>query len=801
MARQSDAHGRGTAIPALLLLLFAAQAFVLPAQAQSEDGGRPTIGLALGGGGAKGGAHVGVLKVMEELHIPIDYISGTSIGAIVGGLYASGMTAAELEEALASVDWNEAMRDKPPRRDLAFRRKEEDARYLFDFEVGVGKGGLKFPAGLVSGQNLYFLLQSLTIPVADVQDFDKLPIPFRAVATDVNAGLPYVLKDGYLATAMRASMAIPGFFSPVELDGRILVDGGLVNNLPVKVARAMGADIVIAIDLGAPLSTQEVGDSIVQVFQQTMRMLTRPNVEPSILLADLVLNPGVSGFGTMSFGEIQQIMDMGEAYAREQIPVLEQFSIPEDEWLAHRATQADPVMEPVQVDFVEFVGNERVDDRIVENRIRLRPGAELDMDVVGEDLARLWTPLSRQESKLAKDLDSGEPVDLRVLYGDLRRIYGLGDFEQVDFRFEERVAEAVEVVSEVETEDGTETVTEAEAQTGIEKGIVIGLHEKSWGPNYLHFGMQLGADFDGDTELELLFDLTKTQINARSAEWRTDILLGRDRGILSEFYQPLDFSGKWFVAPRVDLISRLPRLWLDGERVAELRVNELDFGLDLGYQVGIYGELRLGLIRGIGDVGLETGVLPPEIESLADFSDIDFGGIRFLGRADRLDNVNIPRRGGRSRLYGYQSLESLGADDDYLKLEWEGTRFFSKKRNTFFLAGRAGWSPGSTLPIYDLFTLGGFGSFSGLADDERRGQYVGVARVGYYYNLFGSWFLGGWAEAGNVWQFSEDVGFDDVLIGGTVILAKETALGPIYVAWGQTEDGRGRFYFILGRTL
>ena len=801
MARQGTTRRRGAAVPALLLLFLTIQVLGLPAVVAAEDGTRPTIGVAFGGGGAKGGAHVGVLKVMEELHIPIDYISGTSIGAIVGGLYASGMTAAELEDALASVDWDEAMRDKPPRRDLSFRRKEEDARFLFDLEMGIGKGGLKFPAGLISGQNLYFLLQSLTVPVADVQDFDQLPIPFRAVATDVNAGLPLVLKEGYLASAMRASMAIPGVFSPVELDGRILVDGGLVANLPVEAVREMGADIVIAIDLGAPLSTQEVGESLVSVFQQTMRMLTRPNVEPSILKADLVLNPGVSGFGTMDFADIQEIMDRGEVYAREQIPVLEQFSISEEDWLAHRKEQIEPELEPVRVDFVEFEGNERVDDRVVENRIRLRPGSEIDLDVVGEDLARLWTPMSRQESKLAEDLESGEPVDLRVLYGDLRRIFGLGDFQQVDFRFEERVVEQVEATSESETAPGVETVTGTEAEVRTEKGIVIGLHEKRWGPNYLHFGLQLAADVDGNTDLELLVDLNKTQINARGAEWRSDLLLGRRRGVVSEFYQPLDFSGKWFVAPRVELTSRRPRIWVDGEQIAELRVSDNELGLDLGYQVGIYGELRLGLIRGKGDVRLETGVIPPEIAPDVDFTDIDLGAVRFLGRVDRLDNVNIPRKGGRSRLEGYYSLESLGADDDYLKLEWEGSRFFSKKKSTFSLSGRVGWSPGSTLPIYDLFTLGGFGSFSGLADDELRGQYVGVARVGYYYNLFGTWFLGGWIEAGNVWQFSENATFDNLLIGGTVILAKETLLGPLYLAWGQTEDGRGRFNIILGRTL
>ena len=250
-----------------------------PLQAQQKDPERPKIGLALGGGGAKGGAHVGVLKVLEELNIPVDYIAGTSIGGIVGGLYASGMTADELELAIANIDWNEALRDKPPRRDLSFRKKEENARYLLDLELGLGRGGVKWPSGFVSGQNLFFLLQSLTLNVADVTDFHQLPIPFECVATDVGSGEMVVLDSGYLATALRATMAIPGAFAPVRIDDQLLVDGGLVNNLPVDVVREMGADIVIAVDLGEDLSAREVGASMIQIYQQTMRMLTRPNVK------------------------------------------------------------------------------------------------------------------------------------------------------------------------------------------------------------------------------------------------------------------------------------------------------------------------------------------------------------------------------------------------------------------------------------------------------------------------------------------------------------------------------------------
>jgi NTE family protein len=745
---------------------------LLPAPASSEPLDRPKIGLALGGGGAKGGAHVGVIKVLEELSIPVDYIAGTSIGAIVGGLYASGMTCDELAQALANIDWEEALQDRPPRRDLDFRRKEDDARYLFDLQMGIGKGGLKWPAGIISGQNLFFLLQSLTLSVANVDDFDSLPIPFRAVATNVNTGEMTVLDRGYLASALRASMAIPGVFAPVEIDGKLLVDGGLVNNLPVDVAFDMGADIVIAIDLGAPLAEREVGASVVQIYQQTMRMLTRPNVKSRLEMADLVISPGVSGYGTMSFDQIVEIMEKGEQVARERSADLARYSVEPEVYQSHRERQLPPPPEPLQIDFVELAGNKRVDDRVVRNQIRLEAGEELMLKMLGDDLAGLLGARNRREEKRRKQLEGEEALDLRALFEDLRRLYGLGEFEQVDFSFEER----------------------ADTQ-----GVVIHMREKPWGPNYLQFGLQIASDDDGGTQLQFLANLTKTQINSRGAEWRNDLLLGDNRRVFSELYQPLDFDGKFFIAPRIDLKEQKPRLFESGQPVAELETNIQSFGLDVGYQAGTYAELRLGAIAGNGDVSLETGTLPPELED--DLRDVDFGGLRLLIRSDRLDSATIPHTGWSSSFRAFESMDSLGADDEYTKLEWRGTRFFSRGRGTALLAAAAGWSPGSTLPIYDEFSLGGFGSLSGFEDNELRGQYLGLVRLGYYHRIGGKWYLGGWGEAGNVWQTSDEASVDNLLYSGTVLLAKDTSFGPLYAAYGIGEEGRSKFYFILGRAI
>lgn len=238
---------------AVIGLLAAASFAGEPADTAGDASQRPRVGLVLGGGGARGGAHIGVLKELERMRIPVDAIAGTSMGAIVGGLYATGMSAAELESLIGSLDWAGALTDKPDRADLSFRRKQDDAQVPVDFELGLRGASLVLPKGVVQGQKLDLLLRELTLGVSHVHDFDELPIPFRAIASDIEKGEIYVMERGDLARAIRASMSVPAVFTPVRIDGRLLVDGGLVGNLPVDVMQAMGVDIVIAVDVEFPL--------------------------------------------------------------------------------------------------------------------------------------------------------------------------------------------------------------------------------------------------------------------------------------------------------------------------------------------------------------------------------------------------------------------------------------------------------------------------------------------------------------------------------------------------------------------
>ncbi len=416
-----------------------AAAIALPAAAQDAPAParRPKIGIAFAGGGARGGAHVGVLKVLEELHVPVDYVAGTSIGSIVAALYASGMAPDEMDKVLASTDWDDALNDDQGRKDQPYRQKEDDDLYLIKAELGFHKGKLVLPSGLVHGQKLNYLLRRLTLPASNVRDFDRLRIPFRCVATDIVTGAKVVLGKGDLAKAVRASMAIPGFFTPVEWDGKLLTDGGTVDNMPVDVVRAMGADVVIAIDISTPLKKRDEISSFLSIAGQTSGFLTRLNVEQQIATLkqdhDVLITPNLDEVSTLDFKQFPKASEQGFKAAEAMRETLARFSVSDAEYAAFLKKQRDPRVDPV-VQEVRVEAPPGVDPRLIEGRIRSKPGK----------------------------------VDWPVLERDLARLYELGDYETVDFHI---------------------------ATEGQKKIIVLGGAPKPPAPTRLRFGLKLDTDF------------------------------------------------------------------------------------------------------------------------------------------------------------------------------------------------------------------------------------------------------------------------------------------------------------------
>jgi NTE family protein len=343
-----------------LCLVFIVCLVSVPVEATADQPiplARPRIGLVLSGGGARGIAHIGVIKVLEEMKIPIDCVAGTSMGAIVGGLYASGYSPAEMEKIVTGIEWNEAFKDKPSPQELSFRRKQDAADYMIDFDLGFKNGHFQIPKGLIQGQNLNMILKYMLFHTEDIHDFNKLNIPFRAVAADIETGNPVVLQSGELVKAIRASMSIPAVFAPVEIDGKILVDGGIANNIPVDVVRQMGADVLIVVDIGTPLRTRENLVSTVSISSQVMTILIQRNSMEQIAKlrpGDIHIAPLLGDIGTGDFLRAPESLMIGQAKARSMKPLLQRLSLDEKDYHAYLVRQRKSPPEQPKIDYVRI---------------------------------------------------------------------------------------------------------------------------------------------------------------------------------------------------------------------------------------------------------------------------------------------------------------------------------------------------------------------------------------------------------------------------------------------------------------
>lgn len=723
----------------VLILLCAA----LPAAAAVEpEPGRPRIGLVLSGGGARGAAHIGILKVLEELRIPVDVIAGTSMGAIVGAFYAAGSSPGEIEAMVSGMSWNEAFRDRPPLEDLSFRRKEDSANQLVKFDAGIHDGKLTLPRGLVRGQNLAFILKSRLIHTAMVTDFDRLRIPFRAVAADIETGEAVVLSAGDLAEAIRASMSIPGVFAPVELGDRLLVDGGIADNLPAGVVRSMGADVLIAVNIGTLRRPREKLNSAMTITAQVMTILIQKNTDTQIATLgpkDILIQPALGDIGSSDFDKAPEAIRIGEGEARRLSPRLSGLSLPPaayGAWLAGQRRQpaALPVIASLSID-----NRSPVADEVVRAQIRTR---------------------------------AGEPLNLSTLEGDLKRVYSIDTFEKADFH-----------------------LREINGQTAL----LIEAREKSWGPHYLRFGMGLSDDFDGGAGYNISASLTSTALNRLGAEWQNMIQIGDTPRFFSEFYQPVDESLRYFIAPRVEYKSWNINNYSDGVLLSQYRVYAAEAGLDVGRQFENWGQIRLGLRRGYGKVGVRIGPDEPEVR-------FNSGAVYTAFSYNRLDNFNFPRRGTVADIVWMIPRKELGSDfsGNGLAVNWLSATTFD--RHTFLTGFNIQSVLSSEAPLQNSYALGGFLNLSGYADGELSGQHTGVARLIYYYRLAGTGlgefhmplYAGFSLEAGNAWATRGDISGRTLIYAGSLLVGADTYLGPIYLAFGQAEGGHRSLYLYVG---
>ncbi|HSW82053.1 MAG TPA: patatin-like phospholipase family protein, partial [Usitatibacter sp.] len=624
-----------------------ALAMLAPMAAVAE---RPRICVVLSGGGARGAAHIGVLKVLEEYRVPIDCIVGTSMGALVGAAYATGTTVAEMEKLVAELTTDTLFKERPPRQELSVRQKQDEQLNLVGPEIGLRGGEILLQKGIVSGVQLETVLRRLG-KAKGYRRFDELPIPFRAVATDVVTGRAIVFGDGEIANVLRASMSVPGAIAPIEIGDLLLVDGGITNNLPVNIAREMGAQVVIAVNLGTPLLKREKLGTVVGVAAQMLFILTEQNVQASIATLgerDVLIEPALGDYSFSDFDNMVSTLPIGEAAARKVQGFLQRLAVSPAEFAALRAKRpplAPP--DPLPIDEIRF-----------ENLARVNPAHAA----------------SFMQTKV------GEPIDQQVLDRDIRRLYGTGDFEHVNYRILDESGRRVLAIEAV---------------------------EKAWGPNYLRFGLKFGTDFSGDTNLDLFASYKRTWLNSLGAQWKTDLQFGRNLGLSSEFYQPVDVAGRFFVAPRIELGRQLVDVFDGTDRIAQLAFRYARGALDVGTQFGSYGELRAGIVRGVLDGTVSTGART--IVSELGLERLRIGGWSSRLFIDQLDSNSFPRSGMSAGVEAFGSRTGLGAQDNYTKWDTGGLAAHSFGDNTFLLGWIIGGKKGAEpLPTYDQFSLGGF---------------------------------------------------------------------------------------------
>jgi len=736
----------GWRLAALLTLLgtalSGANAEIVDGQAQEENQ-RPRVGLVLGGGGARGAAHIGILKELERQRIPVDIIAGTSMGAIVGGLYASGMTADELEELAGSLDWAAALTDKPDREDLSFRRKQDDTQFPIDFELGVRGADLVLPKGVIQGQRLDLLLRELTMRVSHIRDFDDLPIPFRAVASDIERGEARVMGSGDLARSMRASMSVPGVFAPVRIHDRLLVDGGLMGNLPVEVMQQMNVDVIIAVDVEFPLYGREELGSALAISEQMLTILIRKETLRQIDHLeehDILIRPELGTYGSSDFGNIVETIGPGVFAARAQSEKLGSFAVDQATYDDYQSRRAAPQQTGSELAFVRVVHEGKLSPAVLESRLSVK---------------------------------AGDPIDAQKLAANAERLYGLQLYEQVGY-----------------------SLVEEDGRTGVEYRATT----KSWGPNFLQFGVSLEDDFEGSTGFNIKARMTRAGLNRLGAEWRTDLQFGTDPQLFSEFYQPLSFDSRWFIAPRIEMAQSNLNVFSFDETVARLRVSEAETGLDFGREIGTFGEFRVGAFRGLGEARVKVG--DPALPNI----DFDTGGAFAALRFDTLDNAQFPRSGVRADLRWTLSRPGLGADNEFDTVAGEVASSWSRGKNTLQLGLAYSTTLESNNAVQDYFPLGGFLRLSGLERGEISGPHAALARLVYYRRVGETTggifdtpvYFGVSAEAGNVWQSRSDIGFDSMIVNGSLFAGIDTFVGPIYLAAGFAEQGRSNVYLFIG---
>ena len=717
--------------------------------AESEDAetppAQPRVVLVLSGGGARGAAHIGVLKVLEELRVPVDMVVGTSMGSIVGGLYAAGWSPEDIESLLLKVDWAQIFSDKVERSNLSFRRKQDDYPYLIQTRLRFKGFKPYIPPSVLGGQRLELLMRSIEMYSTGETDFDRLPIPYRAVACDLATGEAVVIDRGSLATALRASMSIPAAFPPVELDGRTLVDGGSAANFPVGIAQGLGAQHLIGVDISSPLGDEGL-DSVFGVYGQLSSILIAGNRDVDtrrMRPSDVLIVPELGDLSFIAFDRAAEAVGLGEQAARAKVDALRQFAVSDEEYAAFQQRHRRQTIERPVIDEVTLVNTSPVADELIERHLHV---------------------------------ETGEPLDYQQLSDNLINLYNLGYFGLI--------------------------------RTGLDRSegghsLVIETPDARHGRASLQFGLSFANDFEGDSRHAFAVRHRLLALTRRGGEWQNVFQVGHTSLLGSELYLPFDYDMTWFASPYVERRETTTPIWSDGEQVAEYRVDRLLARLDLGRVLGQWGEVRLRAIASSNDGETRIGA-----SGLPD-AEADLSGVELGFRVDTLDAPVFPTRGLRVNAHYGEGLDALGSDEEYQNAFLAVDGAMSWKGLTFEPRLELGSNFHDDVSFFNLYRLGGFRRLSGLGQGELIGKHSALATFAVFQELTEiriasakvRAFAGITLEAGNTFASDDGITWDALRTGGSVFVGVETSAGPAYLAWGYTDGGRDRISFTFGQSF
>lgn len=743
---------RITALLLTAMTLFAQQETAPP---KPKPASRPRIGLVLSGGSALGLSHIGVIRWFEEHRIPVDLVAGTSMGGLVGGLYAAGADSQAMREFVANTDWSIVFSPAAPFHELSYRRKEDRREFPNILELGL-KGGISLPSGLSTGQEVGFVISRFAAPYAEMRSFDDLPTPFRCVATDLFSGTSVVLGDGDLSTALRATMSIPTFFSPVPYGNRLLVDGGLLNNLPVDVAKSMGAEITIAVQLIDPPAKQNSITSLLTVATRSLAIIIDSNARKSTDLADILIAPDYQSLKSTDFGKYADFDERGYEAAEKMKDKLLPLAVSEAEYqrfLADREAKRRPKAFTPQD--VEVVGPS---DPSVARELR---------NTYGEPLI-------------------GKPVDPEEVQLALDRMVGRGVYQSASYTYVKQNGKDV---------------------------LRIRTIPKPSAPPFMNTGVNIAGSEAGDTHFGFGARLTFLDAGRPGAEWRTDFTIGLNNSVTSEYYYL--FKKRFFLAPRAYVSTHREDLYEGNTRIYDLNFREYGFGGDIGLSGGRFNEVRLGYIFDNLRLRIATGIPVKGFENQRPLIQT----ARLKWSWDSQDSSVIPRHGIHSvaemrwnfwhnRCVGNNDLgcaEFLGGNQQFGTFE-ERLTIPKSFGNRYILLGTiaGGSTLGPEAPI-PAFSLGGPLRMSAFGIGQLRGdRYYYASATGFRAfsadptsGLNRIYLTLGFETANAFRDVSEQTPFYDGFAGVTA----ETRVGALLVGGALGNKGNHRFYFSLGRVF